>query len=681
MENNIYINENKLETLSGVGEQRAKYLKKIGLVNYENMIEYYPRDYEDRTKISNISELKDGETAVIIAEAMSDVVNQYIRRNLIIEKVMVRDETGICNISWFNQKYISNMIKRGNRYVFYGKVKVNYGKVSMEAPEVENITNIKNAGAIVPIYPLTFGITQNILRNIARQVFTKIKNIEETFPEWFLMQEKLMSKYQATINMHFPKNIDVLKDAKYRLAFEELFFMQLALLYLKKYNKKEKGSKLDKNICMSELLDKLPFNLTAAQLKVLEEIDNDLESDIAMDRLLQGDVGSGKTIISILACFKTVKSGYQAAVMVPTAILAIQHLESFRNILKEYNFNIEILKSGMKKKEKTEILENLKQGKIDILIGTHALIEENVEFKNLGLVVTDEQHRFGVRQREKMMAKGNNPNILVMSATPIPRTLALILYGDLDISIINELPRGRKEIKTASLTYKEEPMLDKFLSQQIEEGRQGYIVCPLVEENEELDLKSAEERYKEYQVKFPKYNIGLIHGKMKEKDKDEVMQDFINKKIDILVATTVVEVGVDVPNANIIIIENAERFGLSQLHQLRGRVGRGSYQSYCFLKKDKSSKTINERLKIMCETTDGFKISEKDLELRGAGDFFGTKQHGIPDFKIANLFEDIDILKKAQLLANSIINDDEYLLKENNILFKNKIDNMINNVL
>ena len=382
----------------------------------------------------------------------------------------------------------------------------------------------------------------------------------------------------------------------------------------------------------------------------------------------------GKTVVAMCAAYKAVKSGYQAAIMAPTAILATQHFENFKNLLEELDIKCELLISGITKKKKEDILERLKNGEIDILIGTHAIIEDNVIFKNLGLVVTDEQHRFGVKQRTKIAEKGQNPDVLVMTATPIPRTLALILYGDLDISIIDELPPNRKKIETFAVQKNMTERVNKFIQKQVQEGRQAYIVCPLVEENEELDLKSVEKLYETYKTEiFSQYRVEYIHGKMKQKDKDSIMERFKKGDIDILISTTVIEVGVDVPNANIMVIENAERFGLAQLHQLRGRVGRGEYQSYCILKYEGKGETVRKRMKVMCETNDGFIISEKDLELRGSGDFFGTMQHGLPEFKIANLFEDMPILKSVQSLAMKIINEDPKLEKQENKLLKELI--------
>lgn len=672
-----------IKYIKGVGEKRLTLLNKLGIRKYEDIIEYYPRDYEDRSHITKIRDLISNENQTIIAKVVTIPTNRYIRRNLSIQSCIVKDETGDCEITWFNQTYITKNLKQGKTYLFYGKADVKYGRRSINSPQYEEIKEggVEDKGRILPIYPLTKGISQNILRKIVENALN-IKVIDENLPEYILKENNLVNRNSAIRETHFPKKFKYLDIAKYRLIFEELLFMQSALLYMKNTNNIAYGSKCNKDNSISEFIKELPFTLTNAQLKSIKEIEKDMEDEISMNRLLQGDVGSGKTIVSIMAALKAVKSGYQAAIMVPTAILATQHYENFVEALKKYNLNIKCLKSKIRKKEKDEILKELENGSIDIIIGTHALIEENVIFKNLGLVVTDEQHRFGVNQREKIVSKGNNPNMLVMSATPIPRTLALILYGDLDISIIDELPKNRLPIKTTYAMYKQEDVINKFMLQELNKGRQAFVVCPLVEESEESsDLKSVEEVYKEYKEKFPNHKIAYIHGKMKEDEKNAIMEEFLHKNIDILVATTVIEVGIDVPNANIIVIENSERFGLSQLHQLRGRVGRGKYQSYCILKLKGGNNITKERIKIMCSTTDGFVISEKDLELRGSGDFFGTKQHGIPDFKIANLFEDMEILKKAQSLAKKILEEDPNLEKDKNIKIKERVEEMINTIL
>lgn len=547
----------------------------------------------------------------------------------------------------------------------------------MNSPVFDEIENTNNTGKIIPIYPLTFSLTQNTLRKIIENGLQKVQGqggLQETLPQYILDEYNLEKINEATMNIHFPKEFEDFKKARKRLVFEELLSTQLALLQLKNNNLTDKkGIQFNPEVHMSDVINALPFNLTKAQLRVLQEIDENMESDKSMNRLLQGDVGSGKTVVAIISAYKAVKSGYQAAILAPTAILATQHLANFQKILDKFDIKCELLISGISKKKKEDILERLKNGEIDILIGTHAMLEENVEFKNLGLVVTDEQHRFGVKQRTKMAEKGQNPDVLVMSATPIPRTLALILYGDLDISIIDELPPNRKTIETFAVTKRMEERVNNFIKKQVDEGRQAYIVCPLVEESEEEDndLKAVTALYETCQKEiFPNYRVEYIHGKMRPKEKDDIMNRFKNGEIDILISTTVIEVGVDVPNASIMVIEDAQRFGLAQLHQLRGRVGRGEYKSYCILKYNGNGQNTKERMKVMCETNDGFIISQKDLELRGSGDFFGTMQHGIPDFKIANLFTDMDILKLAQETAVSIVAQDRKLEKDENKLLK-----------
>lgn len=547
----------------------------------------------------------------------------------------------------------------------------------MSSPVFDEIENTNNTGKIIPIYPLTFSLTQNTLRKIIENGLQKVQEqggLQETLPEYILKEYKLEKINESIKNIHFPKEFDDFKKARKRLVFEELLSTQLALLQLKNNNLTDKkGIQFNSEVHMSDVINTLPFNLTKAQLRVLQEIDENMESEKSMNRLLQGDVGSGKTIVAMITAYKAVKSGYQAAILAPTAILATQHLNNFKNILDKFDIKCELLISGITKKKKEQILERLQNGEIDILIGTHAIIEENVIFKNLGLVVTDEQHRFGVKQRTRIAEKGQNPDVLVMSATPIPRTLALILYGDLDISIIDELPPNRKTIETFAVTKGMEERVNNFIKKQVDEGRQAYIVCPLVEESEdeENDLKAVVSLYETCQKEsFANYRVEYIHGKMKQKEKDDIMQRFKKGEIDILISTTVIEVGVDVPNASIMVIEDAQRFGLAQLHQLRGRVGRGKYKSYCVLKYQGKGQNVKERMKVMCETNDGFVISQKDLELRGSGDFFGTAQHGIPDFKIANLFTDMEILKLAQEAAVSIVDKDKRLEKEENKLLK-----------
>ena len=664
--------------IKGVGPERVKSLNKLGIYTLEDLITYYPRTYEDRSKAKKMDELENGEEGLIEAICVSRISEIRIRKNMTIYKLIVRDETATCEITWFNMPYLKTKFKIGNRYKFFGKVKRTASKIEMNSPIFEEAENSINTGKIIPIYPSIYELTQNTLKNIMNNGIKMVYgNLVETLPEYLLKEYNLIDINKAIKNIHFPENFEEYNKARQRLVFEELLVLQLALLNLKNnYAVDETGIAFNKNVHISDVINTLPFKLTRAQTKVLEEIDSDMESAKPMNRLLQGDVGCGKTAVSIIASYKAVKSGYQVAIMAPTAILAKQHLENFRKMLGQFNINCELLVSGLTKKQKEDILERLKAGEIDILIGTHALLEDNVEFKKLGFVVTDEQHRFGVRQRAKISSKGTNPDVLVMTATPIPRTLALILYGDLDISIINEIPPNRQKIDTFAVRQNMEDRVNNFIKTQINEGRQAYIVCPLVEENEEIEAKSVLELAEKYKNQtFKEYKVEYMHGKLKPAEKDAIMEDFKNGEIDILISTTVIEVGVDVPNANIMVIENAERFGLATLHQLRGRVGRGKYKSYCILKYKGKSDVIKQRMEIMTKTNDGFVVSEKDLELRGSGEFFGTKQHGIPEFKIANLFEDIETLKSVQSVAIKIIEEDSKLENEKNASLKKQVDN------
>lgn len=572
--------------IKGVGPNRIKQLNSLGIYTLEDVISYYPRGYENRGIKKDIAELVDGEDALIEAKCVSRMTEIRIRKNMTIYKLVVRDETATCTLTWFNVPFLRKRFIVGDTYKFFGKVKRKLNQIEMMTPIIDEQDSNKNTGRIIPIYPSTYNLSQNILRKIIENALEEADVLPETIPEYLIKEYKLMGINEATKQIHFPNSFEDYNKARTRLVFEELLIMQLALLTFKtNYDKDKKGISFSTDAKMSEIIDSLPFKLTNAQSRVLEEIDKDMESKKTMNRLLQGDVGSGKTAVAMCAAFKAVRSNYQAAVMVPTAILATQHYQNFKKTMDKFDIRCELLISGMAKKQKEKILEELKQGKIDIIIGTHALLQENVEFNKLGLVITDEQHRFGVRQRSIINLKGENPDVLVMSATPIPRTLALILYGDLDISIIDELPPNRQKIDTFAVTASKEERVNNFIKGQIDEGRQAYVVCPLVEESDEINAKSVLEIAEKYKNEiFKDYRVEYIHGKLNKKDKEAIMEEFKNGKIDILISTTVIEVGVDVPNASVMVIENAERFGLATLHQLRGRVGRGKYKSYCILK-------------------------------------------------------------------------------------------------
>lgn len=668
-----------VQFIKGVGPSRVKLLNILGIYTIEDLISYYPRTYEDRTKITKIAELQDGQSAMIEAVTTSGASTARLRRNMTITKVIVEDDTGRALISWFNQDYVKTRIHAKEKYRFFGRVSKKSGITEFNSPVFDAENEQKNTGKIVPVYPTTKGLNQTSIRQAIENALALVnKKLEESLPEYIVKQYNLMSLEDATKQIHFPSNMEKFTLARKRLAFEELLTFQLALLSLKtQYDNEIRGIKYDENVKMSDVINTLPFRLTKAQLRVLEEIDRDMESEKPMNRLLQGDVGSGKTIVAMISAYKAVKSGYQVVVMAPTTILATQHLENFNKILSSFGIKSELLISSLTKKQKQIVLDKLKSGEIDIIIGTHALLQENVEFKKLGLVVTDEQHRFGVKQRSIIAGKGNNPDVLVMTATPIPRTLAIVVYGDLDISIIDELPPNRKKIDTLAVRENMTGRIVEFIKKNVDEGRQAYIVCPFVEDNEDMEnVKSIEKLAKTYKDDiFKDYKVEILHGKMKPKEKDQVMQDFKDNKISILISTTVIEVGVDVPNANIMVIENAERFGLAQLHQLRGRVGRGEYKSYCILKYNGNSDLIRQRMETMTATDDGFKIAEKDLELRGSGEFFGTRQHGLPEFKIANIFdaEDIKILKLVQELAIKIEAEDSKLENEKNKKLKKMV--------
>lgn len=655
---------NSVRYIKGVGPKKSGHLKRLGIKTIKDLFYYFPREYEDRSNYTTLREAAVGEKASLEVEILAGPQIIKPRRNLSILKIPFRDENGHGYLVWFNQDYHKDKLIIGESYRVNGKINRMGMEYQVMNPAYERVGGEDRLGRIIPIYGLTQGLSNNELSKIiSSSIKDYIDLVDEVLPNELRRKYRLIGIKEALKNIHFPSSKEALHQARRRLIFEELLILQLGLLLMKtKTQLEEEGIEFPACSDLEGFIGGLPFSLTGAQKKVLSEIEEDMGKAKQMNRLVQGDVGSGKTIIAAASIFRAVRGGYQAAMMAPTEILARQHYESFLSLFGRYNIRCELLVGSLSQKNKESILEDLREGKIDIVVGTHALIQDRVEFYNLGFVVTDEQHRFGVKQRELFSMKGKRPDILVMTATPIPRTLALILYGDLDISTIDELPPGRKEIETYAVNPSMVDRVNAFIDKQISEGRQAYIVSPLIEESESLDLKSVEELYDNYKNKvFKNHRVGLLHGKMKASEKDEIMEAFKNHELDILISTTVIEVGVDVPNANIMVIYDAERFGLAQLHQLRGRVGRGDYQSYCILINNSRSKIAMERMRIMQSSTDGFVISEKDLELRGPGEFFGTRQHGLPDLKIANLFRDLNILKVAQAEAQLIIDNNPRL--------------------
>lgn len=646
-----------LKYVKGVGENRARLFAKLGLFTLGDLLHYFPRDYEDRSVYKPISEAADGESITVRIRFVSDIAESRPRRNLSLLKAQVTDGVSLMNVTWFNQSYIKQSIDISREYVFFGTVKRIGSRVEIHNPVFEELEHSGNlTGRIVPVYSLTRGITQNMLRKILRNALDAVSDkLVDILPSSFRSQYRLAETAFAFEQIHFPTSMENMEMARRRLVFEELLLLQLGLFSIKGSNNAQNGIRFSP-VDMEPFLKALPFKLTSAQERVLAEIKADMESDRRMNRLIQGDVGSGKTIMAVLAIYIAASSGYQSAFMAPTEILAEQHYRSVVPLLERFGIKVGLLTGGMKKKEKETIKEEAREGRLDVLIGTHAVLEESTVFKRLGLVITDEQHRFGVRQRARLSQKGENPDLLVMTATPIPRTLSLVLYGDLDVSIIDTLPPDRKPVKTYVVDERMRDRVYQFIRKNIAEGRQAYIVCPLVEDSEELEVESATglvEKIRDDALKG--LRVGLIHGKMKSAEKDDVMRKFSRGELDVLVSTTVIEVGVNVPNANIMVIENAERFGLAQLHQLRGRVGRGPYQSYCILFNQGKSQISRQRMEILAKSNDGFAISEKDLELRGPGDIFGVRQHGLPEFRIANLYRDMEVLKDVQKAAQYIM--------------------------
>ena len=647
--------------IKGIGEQRAKALGKLGIATLRDLISYFPRAYDDRTQLRRIADLVPGEAAGVAAMVASPPTVSHIRKGLDLVKLRAVDDTGELNVTFFNQAWLKNNLHQGETYVFYGRAEGSLFRRQMTNPVVEPEGRREVTGRIVPIYPLTAGVSQLILSRSIRQGLDACADIlPDVLPDRVRRGHQLCRIEYAYENIHFPENAEALDLARRRLAFEELFLFTIGLERLRQRREVVHVPPCG-GVDMEPFYSALPFTLTDAQRRCVEEALADMRSGTPMNRLVQGDVGSGKTMVAAACVFFCVKNGRQAALMAPTEILAQQHYQGLAPLLENLGIRCALLTGSTTAKTKKSIAAQLESGEIDFAIGTHALITGSVAYRDLGLVVTDEQHRFGVAQRAELAAKGDHPHILVMSATPIPRTLALILYGDLDVSIIDQLPPGRQPVQTFAVTGGYHQRVYRFIRKLVGEGRQAYIVCPMVEENEEPpdERKAVTEYAKKLQSEvFPDLKVAFVHGKMKPKEKDAVMAAFAAHETDILVSTTVIEVGVDVPNAAVMVIENAERFGLSQLHQLRGRVGRGKHQSYCILISDNQNEETRQRLKVMTKTSDGFKIAEEDLRLRGPGDFFGQRQHGLPGLKVADLGCNTKLLQEAKEAARKLLAED-----------------------
>ncbi len=659
--------DDDIQKVKSVGSKTVEVLKKLSIESVSDLLDFLPRTYEDRSSFVNIEDIQESGDFVIKGVLKENI--NTIRTKLHISKGTIVDDTGEIKVIWYNRPYIKNTLKPFCEYTFIGKCKKEGKHMVMYSPdfEEEDKTVRLNSNRIVPVYSLSRHITQKKFRTIIHNALQEIPSAIDFFPLKILQKYNLCSKDFAIHNIHFPKDEEAFFKARRRLVFEELFLMQSNLITIKSLS--DKATKifgLDTND--ENILKMFPFKLTNAQKKVLEDIKKDFNSEKAMNRLIQGDVGSGKTAVAMVASYIMCNNGYQVVMMAPTEVLARQHYEGFAKIFEPLGIKVVFLAGSLTPKNKRLVYEEIKENDSQIIIGTNAVIQEKAIYKNLGLVITDEQHRFGVNQRMTLQNKGDNPHVLVMTATPIPRTLGLVLYGDLNVSVIDELPPNRKYIDTYSVNSNYLTRIYNFIEKEILSGRQCYVICPLIEENETMDLTSVMTYTEELKKTFSNRNVECLHGKMKQSQKDDLMYRFANKEIDILVSTTVIEVGINVPNATVMLIKNSERFGLSALHQLRGRVGRGEHKSYCILVTDSKNENTKERMKIISSTNDGFVIAEKDLQLRGQGDFFGTKQHGLPEFKIANLFTDVTILEEVQNLIKDIENNNFLEEKEKKVL-------------
>ena len=647
-------------SLKGVGPKKAEALKKLGISTMEDLVFFLPRSYEDRRNRVDISDAAEDQNSVVTGEVKLVVNDRYRGGRKQMLRLLVEDGTGSMEVVFFNAKYLQHSFRTGRKYTFFGKVTRNFGKMQMIHPEFSDADGMEDG--ILPVYPLTKGISPKEMRTGQKSLKRIYAMAEDILSSEAVERNRLCSLNYALENVHFPDEKQKLLEAKYRLIFDELLILQTGL-FMARQNVTDgrNGIAFSPEDDTDIYIESLPYPLTGAQRRCVEEIERDLESSTAMNRLVQGDVGCGKTAVAEIAMYKAVKSGYQAVLMAPTEILAAQHFDGISRAFEAHGIRTAFLTGSLKAAQKREVLEQIATGEAQVIIGTHAVIQPDVEFSRLGLVITDEQHRFGVRQRVKLREKGENPNVLVMTATPIPRTLSVILYGDLDVSIIDELPPGRQQTVTRCIKSEKRGECYDFVEQQLKQGRQAYVVTPLIEESETLDAKSAEQVAAELKKRFRGYSVELIHGAMSQDEKDRIMESFSRGETDVLVATVVIEVGINVPNATVIVIENSERFGLAQLHQLRGRVGRGSHRSYCFLILDGGSEIAEKRGQIMEASSDGFFIAEEDLKLRGPGEIFGTRQHGLPDLAITDLSKHMKILEQAKEEAKAMLADDPAL--------------------
>ena len=653
--------DDSIQFVKGIGPKKAKLFEKLHIRTLRDALETYPRDYEDRTRITRIADIDAEDKYAIRAVVGTEPKVNRIRKGLTLVKCTIFDESGSLNVTYFNNPYAAALLRVGQEYVFYGKVQ-GWGRGrTLISPQSEKVMpDAAHPGRIVPVYPLTAGLTQRDMERVTDAALAAVPGgWPDPLPEVLRAKYRLLDAADALAAIHRPQTADEVGQARRRMVFEELFLLCCGLQQLKERRKADTGIVFAQN-GLDAFFETLPFSPTGAQRRAIAEIAADCASGRPMNRLVQGDVGSGKTVVAAALCALAAQNGWQAAFMAPTEILATQHAETLAPMLEKLGISCTLLTGSMTAAQKRAALAAIESGAAQVVVGTHALIQQGVTFHRLGAVVADEQHRFGVAQRAALSAKGEMPHVLVMSATPIPRTLALIMYGDLDVSVLDEIPPGRSPVETYAVGQNMRKRITAFIDKQVEAGGQAYVVCPLVEEGE-TGLKSAEQHAKDLQAALPHRRVAVLHGRMKNADKDQVMRAFAAKQYDILVATTVIEVGVDVPNANLMVVEDADRFGLSQLHQLRGRVGRGTRQSYCIFFGADKGEAARERLKILCRTGDGFEIARADLAQRGPGDFFGRRQHGLPALHVADLAADLALMQDAREEAEAILQHDPAL--------------------